>query len=104
MELQMNDYGAQQHLAMVMEMNFKKMFKELSELRQRVEQINIPRPAAPPRPVEQSQQRTEFREQHVAEQPRPVEAKPADGQFSQRTGGFKPEDVSIEKFFYAGPR
>ncbi len=115
---QMNDYGEQQRVAVLMEMNFKRLFKEIQEVRQMVESLhNTPTPIvrgtpAPDPPVQILQQseppvqQQEMPKQETQRAP-PVQttfpqAPPKEKPYSQRVGEWKPEDVSIEKFFYAG--
>jgi len=115
---QMNDYGEQQRVAVLMEMNFKRLFKELQEVRQMVESLhNTPAPnvrgtPAPDPPVQILQQseppvqQQEIPRQEALRAP-PVQttfpqAPPKEKPYSQRVGEWKSEDVSIEKFFYAG--
>ena len=116
----MNDYGEQQRMAVLMEINFKRLFKELQEVRQMVESLqNSPppqprgttmAPPAPDPPVQIVQEREMPVQQEVRHEARapPVQATlqtPAkEKPYSQRVGDWKPEDVSIEKFFYAGGR
>ena len=114
---QMNDYGEQQRVAVLMEMNFKRLFKEIQEVRQMVENLqNTPAPMvrgtpSPDPPVQIVQEREPVVQQeaprHEAPRAPPVQttfqqAPPKEKPYSQRVGEWKPEDVSIEKFFYAG--
>ncbi len=60
----------------MIETNFSMLMRELQELKQRLDKI----------------------EGKTAMQ------KPVAPQFNQRTGNYSPEDISIEKIFYAGKR
>jgi hypothetical protein len=70
--------------------NFSKVFKELQELRARLDQIECSSSSS------NTQQTHKLQQSQVK--------KPAAPHFNQRTGNYSSEDVSIEKFFYAGQR
>ena len=64
-----------EQIASMLESNFSKVFQELSELRREIASLKGG----------------------------PAETRPAPANvFHQRTGNYSPEDVSIEKIFYAG--
>ncbi|RLE41418.1 hypothetical protein DRJ48_05580 [Candidatus Woesearchaeota archaeon] len=83
-----------QRLAILLEMNFKRVFKEISELREQVQELQRKLSLLAPKPEAAIQQETKVLQQAPASQE----------EFSQRTGNYTPEDVALEKFFYAGKR
>ena len=68
-------------LAIMLKTNFSKVLDELAELKRKVEELGKNKP-----------------------QERQTGGSVKQNQFNQRTGGFSSEDVSIEKFFYAGKK
>ena len=79
-----------QHLTSMLETNFNRVFRELEELRRRVDELG----------------QSPRQDQQPIEQPKspPPNKPPEVQQPNQRTGDYSPEDVSIEKFFYAGEK
>ncbi len=86
-----------EQITSMLESNFSKVFSELSELRREIAHLKgDSNPSMVQRQVEKQMERPIEIQRPIEKQ---VEAKP---NFHQRTGGFTPEDVSIEKIFYAG--
>ncbi len=77
------------------------LIAEITSLKQTVEMLQNS-PVTPPlkhKAAESGQ--TQFKQESS---PAPTEQKPVAGNNHARTGNFKPEDVSVEKFFYYGQR